>query len=212
GGTGLYINSIICTMNFAEGEKDDSYRQYLHNIASEKGNEYLHSMLKDIDEDSYNNIHPNNLKRVIRALEVYKSSGKPFSSFKEKQNDIYKSNDNVFYYVLNMDRENLYERINLRVDMMIDNGLIEECKFLKNMGLSLNNQSMKGIGYKEIIMYLNGDIDLKTAVDMVKQGSRNYAKRQLTWFRKDPRAKFINKDLFDSQEDIINMIIQEVKN
>lgn len=210
GGTGLYINSIICTMNFAEGEKDNSYREHLQNIALKKGNEYIHSMLKDIDIESYNNIHPNNLKRVIRALEVYKNSGKPFSSFKENENDIYKSNDNVFYYVLNMDREKLYERINLRVDIMIEKGLIDECKYLKNKGLTLDNQAMKGIGYKEVLMYLNDDIELETAIDMVKQGSRNYAKRQLTWFKKDPRAKFINKDLFASEEDIVDMIVQEV--
>ncbi|MGL5823029.1 MAG: tRNA (adenosine(37)-N6)-dimethylallyltransferase MiaA [Sarcina sp.] len=212
GGTGLYINSIICTMNFAEGEKDDDYRKELQALAKEKGNEYIHAMLKDIDKESYTNIHPNNLKRVIRALEVYKNSGKPFSSFRENIDSIYTCDDNIFYYVLNMEREKLYKRINLRVDIMMENGLIEECKILKDQGLTINNQSMKGIGYKEILMYLDGEVELETAVDMIKQGSRNYAKRQLTWFKKDPRAKFINKDLFNSEEDIVNMIIQDVNN
>ncbi|MGL4453648.1 MAG: tRNA (adenosine(37)-N6)-dimethylallyltransferase MiaA [Sarcina sp.] len=209
GGTGLYINSIICTMNFAEGEKDETYRKELEALALSKGNDYVHSLLKDIDEESYNSIHPNNVKRVIRALEVYKQSGKPFSTFKE-ENSIYTCDYNMFYYVLTMEREKLYNRINLRVDIMMKKGLIEEVKILKNMGLTENNQSMKGIGYKEILAYLNKEIDLDTAIDMVKQGSRNYAKRQLTWFRKDPRAVFIDKDLFDNEEAIINKILKEI--
>ncbi|MGL4656120.1 MAG: tRNA (adenosine(37)-N6)-dimethylallyltransferase MiaA [Sarcina sp.] len=211
GGTGLYINSVICTMNFAEGEKDEVYRKDLESLALSKGNDYVHSLLKDIDEESYNSIHPNNVKRVIRALEVYKQSGKPFSAFKE-ENSIYTCDYDVFYYVLNMDREKLYNRINLRVDIMIEKGLIDEVKMLKDMGLTENDQSMKGIGYKEILAYLNNEIDLDSAIDMVKQGSRNYAKRQLTWFRKDPRAVFIDKDSFDNEEAIINNILEEVNN
>ncbi|MGL5069433.1 MAG: tRNA (adenosine(37)-N6)-dimethylallyltransferase MiaA [Sarcina sp.] len=209
GGTGLYINSIICTMNFAEGEKDETYRNQLEDLALEKGNDFVHSLLKEIDLDSYNSIHPNNVKRVIRALEVYKQSGKPFSTFKE-ENNMYKCDYDVFYYVLNMDREKLYSRINLRVDIMMEKGLVEEVKMLSNMGLTYENQSMKGIGYKEVLAYINNEIDLDTAIDMVKQGSRNYAKRQLTWFRKDPRAKIIDKDLFDSEEEIIEKIISEI--
>ncbi|MGL4761917.1 MAG: tRNA (adenosine(37)-N6)-dimethylallyltransferase MiaA [Sarcina sp.] len=209
GGTGLYINSIICTMNFAEGEKDETYRNQLEDLALEKGNDFVHSLLKEIDLDSYNSIHPNNVKRVIRALEVYKQSGKPFSAFKE-ENNMYKCDYDVFYYVLNMDREKLYSRINLRVDIMMEKGLVEEVKMLSNMGLTYENQSMKGIGYKEVLAYINNEIDLDTAIDMVKQGSRNYAKRQLTWFRKDPRAKIIDKDLFDSEEEIIEKIISEI--
>lgn len=209
GGTGLYINSVICTMNFAEGEKNEEYRKELEEMALLKGNDYVHSLLKDIDIESYNSIHPNNVKRVIRALEVYKQSGKPFSTFKE-ENSIYTCDYDVFYYVLNMDREKLYNRINLRVDIMMKKGLIEEVKTLKDMGLTSDNQSMKGIGYKEILSYLNGEIDLDTAIDMVKQGSRNYAKRQLTWFRKDPRAKFIDKDLFKNEEEIITKILKEL--
>ena len=209
GGTGLYINSVICTMNFAEGEKDTSYREQLEALAVEKGNDYVHNLLKEIDLESYNSIHKNNVKRVIRALEVYKQSGRPFSSFKE-ENNIYKCDYDVFYYVLNMDRSKLYERINRRVDIMMEAGLIEEVEMLKARGLTADNQSMKGIGYKEILLYLNGDIDLDVAIDMVKQGSRNYAKRQLTWFKKDPRAIFIDKDLFNNEEEIIDKIITEI--
>lgn len=209
GGTGLYIDSVTCNMSFTESEKDEEYRSYLWNLAEKEGNDKLHSMLKNIDNESYNSIHPNNRKRVIRALEVYKLTGKPFSSFKE-DNKKYDVPYNIFYYVLNMDRAKLYERINKRVDIMMKKGLIEEVKKLMNMGLTSNMQSMQGIGYKEIMYYLNGDISLEQAEEMIKQGTRNYAKRQLTWFRKDPRAVFIDKDNL-SEEEIINKIINDIK-
>lgn len=211
GGTGLYINSIICSMNFAQSEKDEDYRKELESISLEKGNEYLHSLLKEIDIESYNSIHHNNVKRVIRALEVYKSTGKPFSDFKE-ENNIYTCPYELYYFVLNMDREKLYERINYRVDLMINNGLLEEVKHLKASGLTGEYQSMKGIGYKEILSYLNNDIDLDTAIDLVKQGSRNYAKRQITWFKKDPRAVFIDKDKFNDEPDIVDFVIKKIIN
>lgn len=210
GGTGLYINSIICTMNFAQGNKNEVYRNELIAIASEKGNQYLHSLLKDIDKESFDNIHYNNQKRVIRALEVYKETGKPFSSFKE-ENSIYTCEDKIHYYILNMDREKLYKRINLRVDIMMNKGLLEEVKMLQQMELTSDMQSMKGIGYKEILDYLDAKTSLNEAIDRIKQGSRNYAKRQLTWFRKDPRAIFINKDEYDTEEEIIEKIIQDIK-
>lgn len=209
GGTGLYINSIICNMNFAESDKDEAYREELEKIAEEHGNEYLHEMLKDIDLESYNSIHFNNRKRVIRALETYKLTGKPFSSFKAK-NSIYETSYNIYYYVLNMDREKLYDRINKRVDIMFEKGLLEEVKALKAMGLTDDMQSMKGIGYKEILYYLDGKISLEQCIEMIKQGSRNYAKRQLTWFRKDPRAIFIDKDNFASEEEISTKIINDI--
>lgn len=209
GGTGLYINSIICNMNFAESDKDEAYREELEKIAEEHGNEYLHEMLKDIDLESYNSIHFNNRKRVIRALETYKLTGKPFSSFKAK-NSIYETSYNIYYYVLNMDREKLYDRINKRVDIMFEKGLLKEVKALKAMGLTDDMQSMKGIGYKEILYYLDGKISLEQCIEMIKQGSRNYAKRQLTWFRKDPRAIFIDKDNFASEEEISTKIINDI--
>ena len=181
------------------------------NLAKEKGNQYVHNMLYDIDIESFNSIHFNNLKRVIRALEVYKITNKPFSSFKEDQNNIYESPYNIYYYVLNMDRKKLYCRINKRVDMMLEKGLLEEVKSLKNMGLIADMQSMKGIGYKELLYYLDNKISFEEAVEMIKQGSRNYAKRQLTWFRKDPRAIFINKDDFMNDKEIITKIIGDIK-
>ncbi|MDS0524525.1 tRNA (adenosine(37)-N6)-dimethylallyltransferase MiaA [Clostridium sp. SHJSY1] len=194
GGTGLYINSLTCNMNFSETDKDDQYRRHLENMAKDKGNEYIHEMLKEIDPISYKEIHYNNLKRVIRALEVYKLTGKAFSSYNSGE-DFYNSNYDVKLYVLTMNRENLYERINRRVDIMIQKGLLNECIMLKERGHTSSMQSMQGIGYKEMLFHLEGKVSFEEAVNMIKQGSRNYAKRQLTWFRRDPRAIFLDKDL-----------------
>lgn len=210
GGTGLYINSIICSMNFSESDKDEDYRNYLESLANENGNEYIHDMLKECDKASYDNIHYNNRKRVIRALEVYKLTGKPFSSYSSGE-DYYTCNYDLYYYVLNMNRETLYKRINKRVDIMLDEGLIDEVKHLKECGYDSAMQSMQGIGYKEVLDYLDGRMTLDESVEAIKKGSRNYAKRQLTWFRKDPRAEFIYKDQYGSEEDIINYIVSNVK-
>ncbi|NFL87911.1 tRNA (adenosine(37)-N6)-dimethylallyltransferase MiaA [Clostridium botulinum] len=210
GGTGLYINSLTCNVTFTESEKDDEYRTYLESLAEVNGNNYVHEMLKEIDEISYRDIHPNNRKRVIRALEVFKISGKPFSSY-NVGDDFYKTDYDVFYYVLTMDREKLYNRINKRVDIMIENGLIDECIELKKLGYTSSMQSMQGIGYKEILYYLDKKISLDEAVNLIKQGSRNYAKRQLTWFRRDPRCTFLDKDVL-SDEEILSKIIDDITN
>ncbi|MBN1052166.1 tRNA (adenosine(37)-N6)-dimethylallyltransferase MiaA [Clostridium botulinum] len=210
GGTGLYINSLTCNVTFTESEKDDEYRTYLESLAEANGNNYVHEMLREIDEISYRDIHPNNRKRVIRALEVYKISGKPFSSY-NAGNDFYKTDYDVFYYVLTMDREKLYDRINKRVDIMIENGLIDECIELKKLGYTSNMQSMQGIGYKEILYYLDKKISLDEAINLIKQGSRNYAKRQLTWFRRDPRCTFLDKDVL-SDEEILSKIVDDITN
>ena len=207
GGTGLYINALTCNMNFTEAENDLKYRSELEELAENHGNEYIHNMLKDIDPISYKEIHYNNRKRVIRALEVYKLTKKPFSSFNAGE-EFYNGPYDVSYYVLNMDREKLYNRINLRVDMMMDKGLLEECIKLKEMGYNSSVQSMQGIGYKEIFYYLENKISLNEAVEMIKQGSRNYAKRQLTWFRRDPRAIILDKDIF-SEDEIFKRIVGE---
>ena len=209
GGTGLYINSIIYNYGFTSAAKDETYREELEIILQEKGKEYLHSLLKDIDIEAYNRLFPNDSKRVMRALEVYKSTGKPISEF-IKEEDIYNIPFNIYYFVLTMDRARLYERINQRVDMMLEKGLIEEVIKLKKMGYNSNMQSMKGIGYKEILFYLEGKMTLEESVEMIKKGSRNYAKRQLTWFRKDNRAIWINKDDFASEEEIVEHIICKV--
>ena len=167
------------------------------------------NLLKDIDEEAYKKLYPNDLKRVIRALEVYKVSGKPMSVFAKEQN-ILDIPYNVHYFVLNMDRQKLYSRINHRVDIMMENNLIDEVIKLKEMGYNSDMQSMKGIGYKEILYYLNGEISLKEAVEMIKQGSRNYAKRQLTWFRKDSRVVWVNKDEFNNDDEIVEYIASQL--
>ena len=208
GGTGLYINALTCNMNFTESEKDDEYRDELSKLMDEEGPEYVHNMLKEIDPISYEAIHTNNRKRVIRALEVYKLTGKPFSSY-NAGDDLYKSKYDVYYYVLNMDRAKLYERINRRVEIMYEKGLLDECIKLKKLGYTSSMQSMQGIGYKEVLLYLDGLITLEESMDMVKQGSRNYAKRQLTWFRKDPRAVFLNKDEMSDNE-ILDKIVNDI--
>ncbi|AOR23622.1 tRNA (adenosine(37)-N6)-dimethylallyltransferase MiaA [Clostridium taeniosporum] len=210
GGTGLYINSLTCNVTFTEAEKDEEYRTYLESLAEVNGNNYIHEMLKEIDEISYKEIHPNNRKRVIRALEVYKLTGKPFSSY-NVGNDFYKTDYDIHYYVLTMDREKLYNRINKRVDIMIEKGLIDECIELKKLGYTANMQSMQGIGYKEILYYLDKKISLEEAINLIKQGSRNYAKRQLTWFRRDPRCIFLDKDLL-SDEEILSKIVDDITN
>ena len=210
GGTGLYINSLTCNMTFTEAEKDEEYRLYLEKLSEEKGNDFVHEMLKEIDPVSYKEIHANNRKRVIRALEVYKLTKKPFSSFNAGE-DFYKSDYDVYYYVLTMNRDKLYERINKRVDIMIEKGLLEECIKLKEMGYTSDMQSMQGIGYKEILYYLENKISFEDAVNMIKQGSRNYAKRQLTWFRRDKRCIFLDKDVM-SEDEILHKVLNDIRN
>lgn len=209
GGTGLYINSLIYNYDFANTCKDDEYREYLKLLSEEKGKEYVHNLLLDVDINSYNKLYPNDLKRVIRALEVYKVTGKTIGELNENSN-LYDIPYDINYYVLTMDRSKLYERINLRVDIMIEKGLINEVIKLKDMGYNSNMQSMKGIGYKEILYYLEGKITLEEAIELIKKGSRNYAKRQLTWFRKDKRAKWIDKDSYTDEDDIVEKIAAEV--
>ena len=210
GGTGLYINSLTCNMTFTEAEKDEEYRLYLEKLSEEKGNDFVHEMLKEIDPISYKEIHANNRKRVIRALEVYKLTKKPFSSFNVGE-DFYKSDYDVYYYVLTMNRDKLYERINKRVDIMIEKGLLEECIKLREMGYTSDMQSMQGIGYKEILYYLENKISFEDAVNMIKQGSRNYAKRQLTWFRRDKRCIFLDKDVM-SEDEILHKVLNDIRN
>ncbi|MCR3761271.1 tRNA (adenosine(37)-N6)-dimethylallyltransferase MiaA [Clostridium felsineum] len=210
GGTGLYINSLICNYDFTGAYKDEKYREHLQSIAQDKGKEYIHEKLKDIDIDSYRKLYPNDLKRVIRALEVYKITGKTISELNSNV-DLYDIPYNIHYFILNMNREKLYERINLRVDIMIKNGLVDEVIKLRDMGYNSNMQSMKGIGYKEILSYLEGYISFDEAIDLIKKGSRHYAKRQLTWFRKDKRAIWIDKDRYKNDDDIVFKILSSME-
>lgn len=205
GGTGLYINSLIYDYGFTDAQTDENYRLELQNLAELKGKEYLHEMLKNIDKISYKKLFPNDIKRVIRALEVYKLTGKPISLLNNV--NILEAKYDVLYFALTMEREKLYETINRRVEGMLDDGLLSEVVKLRERGYTSNMQSMKGIGYKELLYYLEGEITYENAVEIIKQGSRNYAKRQLTWFRKEKKAIWIDKGNFKNDKEIVQYII-----
>ena len=212
GGTGLYLNSLIYNMDFAKSNANDKLREELRLELEENGIDYMHNKLKELDEEAANRIHKNNTKRVIRALEVCLSGEKmnDFSSdlqFNEKYEPI--------IVVLNREREHLYERINRRVDIMIKNGLENEVKNLLNMGYSKDLVSMQGIGYKEIIKYLDGEYTYDEAIEIIKRDSRRYAKRQITWFRRYKDAKWFNldeyKDLNTLENDVLSYIENRIK-
>ena len=207
GGTGLYIDSVIKNLSFTQSCKDEKLRNELESIYKEKGKEELVSILMSLDPVSAFNIHPNNVKRVIRAIEVSKVSGQPFSEFKQK--DELNPDFNIHYYYLNMEREKLYERINERVKSMFKEGLVSEVKTLKEMGLDVNFQSMQGIGYKEVFPYLSGKCNLEETMDKIAQNSRNYAKRQLTWFRNEQYATELDKNKMSDKE-IIDFVCENL--
>lgn len=211
GGTGLYVNSLIYDLNFTKVPSDIRIREELDSLANKYGNEFLHSKLEKIDKVSAEKIYANDRKRVIRAIEIYKMTGKPMSIHNEnfrKPNNEY----NLTMIGLNMDRKKLYDRINTRVDLMFQEGLIDEVKSLLSMGYTKELVSMKGIGYKEVIMYLDGSITLDESMEMIKKGSRNYAKRQLTWFRRNEMINWINIDDFSDFNSLIENIIYSLKN
>lgn len=203
GGTGFYINSIIYDNNFTQTEKDDIYRKELQQTAIQKGNLYLHNMLQKVDEKSAQDIHPNNVKKIIRALEFYKLTGKKISQHNQEEKQR-KQAYNTTFFVLNMDRDKLYERINLRVDKMVKDGLVQEVENLLNKGYNKNNVSMQGIGYKEIVAYLQGEYSLDYAIETIKKNTRHFAKRQLTWFKHQAKdALWIDVNNFDTQENLV---------
>ncbi len=195
GGTGLYINSLLYELNFSKVEPNYELRDKYENLAKEYGNEYVHNLLKEIDIVSYERLYPNDLKRVIRAIEIYEMTGEKMSD----NDNFRKPNEDYDSYLLGlfMDREKLYERINLRVDIMLENGLIEEVKSLLDRGYSRDLVSMQAIGYKEIIDYLEGNICFEDAILLLKRNSRRYAKRQLTWFRKEDRVNRIDVENYN---------------
>lgn len=202
GGTGFYIQAITKDIDFTEGEENKQYREELSRLAAEKGNEFLHEMLREVDKKSAEEIHANNVKRVIRALEFYKENGFPISQHNEEQ----KQNEtpyNLAYFVLNAPRELLYERIDRRVDEMMKSGLVEEVQKLKDMGCHREMTSMQGLGYKEILSFLDGEIPLDEAVRILKRDTRHFAKRQLTWFRRESDVIWVDKDKFAFEDEKI---------
>jgi len=193
GGTGFYINGLLYGTDFSSCGKDPDYCDELIRIAAEKGNLYLHSMLKQADPVSAETIHPNNVKRVIRALEYFHLTGEAISLHNQREKQRASAYNEAFY-ILNMDRERLYERIDLRVDKMMDMGLVEEVGWLLEKGYGPELISMQGLGYKEIVGFLQGEYSLAAAVEILKRDTRHFAKRQLTWFKGQTQGCWIKVD------------------
>lgn len=189
GGTGLYINSIVYKLSFVEENKDNNLRDYLNNLYEEKGIDYIYEQLIKLDKETAKKIDKKNKNRVIRAIEIIKSGNKKKDNFREENTDF-----NFIFIALNMDREKLYDRINNRVDKMIEYGLVDEVKSLIDEGVPLNSQSLKAIGYREVIDYLKNKIDYDDMITLIKRNSRRYAKRQLTWFRRDNRIAWFDRE------------------
>ena len=210
GGTGFYIQSVVYDVEFSEMDIDINYRNELLEISRTKGCEYLHNMLRNVDENSANTIHPNNVKRVIRALEFYQVTNQQISKHNQEQRQK-DSPYNFVYFVLNTERKILYDRINQRIDKMIREGLIEEVELLKNKGYSKKLISMQGLGYKEILDYLDGIISLDEAINILKRDTRHFAKRQLTWFRREKMVYCIEESNFQNFNEIIKYMLKVVE-
>lgn len=195
GGTGFYIQSVLYDIDFTSTDKNDKLRKKYENMADELGVEALHDVLKKVDPVSAEKIPMQNVKRVIRALEFYEETGTAISAHNEEQQKK-ESPYNFAYFVLNDERESLYKRINMRVDMMLDEGLLSEVGSLRNKGLNSSMVSMQGLGYKEILDYLDGKLSLEEAVDIIKKNTRHFAKRQITWFKREKELSWVNKNEF----------------
>lgn len=202
GGTGFYIQALLYDIDFTENEEDTGYREELEALAKERGAEYLHEMLKEVDPESARQIHANNRKRVIRALEFYRLTGQKISEHNETER-AKESPYEFCYFVLNDDRKKLYDRIEKRVDQMLEMGLLEEVTALKNKGYTKDMVSMQGLGYKEMLNYLNGECSYEEAVSILKRDTRHFAKRQLTWFRRERDVIWIEKEHYDYDEEKI---------
>ena len=206
GGTGFYIQAVLYDIAFTEDQGDSRFRQEMQQIAREQGEEVLHEKLRQVDPESASAIHPHNVKRVIRALEYYHFTGEKFSvhNATERQRQ---SPYNFLYVVLNMDRGKLYQRIDQRVDQMMEEGLVREVESLLAHGYGRELVSMQGLGYKEIAAALAGECSLSDAVYQIKRDTRHFAKRQLTWFRREREVTMLNKDGFNSTEELVKEII-----
>ena len=208
GGTGFYIQALLYQIDFTEEETDTAYRDKLWQLGEEKGNHYLHELLRKVDPESAEEIHENNRKRVIRALEFYENCGKPISTHNKEQRQK-TSAYNSCYFVLTDDRKKLYERIESRVDQMLSKGLVDEVRTLKERGCNASMVSMQGLGYKEILEYLDGRCSLSEAVEKIKKETRHFAKRQLTWFRREKDVIWLDKQAFAYDEDAVLSCILE---
>jgi tRNA dimethylallyltransferase len=209
GGTGFYIQSVIYDIDFNNEDDNSSVRKKLEEEYDTLGADFMHEKLKKIDIVSAQNIHKNNKKRIIRAIEYFLINNEPISSHNEVQREK-KSPYDYRFFVLNPPRDILYERINKRVDIMVENGLVDEVKKLREMGLSTANISMQGIGYKEIIEYLDGEVSLETAIENIKQNTRHMAKRQVTWFKREKDVIYVDPFSFESNDKIVDYMIEKI--
>ena len=195
GGTGFYIQALLYDIDFTHQDSDEAFRKEMSDYAAEYGAEALHEKLKEIDPVSYKTIHANNTKRVIRALEYYRMTGLPISAHNEQEHQKV-SPYNFAYFVLTDDRKHLYDRIDYRVDLMMKKGLVDEVKNLYDMGYHKDMVSMQGLGYKELLSYLDGECSLEEAVYIIKRETRHFAKRQLTWFRRERDVIWLDKSAY----------------
>ena len=211
GGTGFYIQALLYGIDFTEMDADTDCRRSLEQEAEQKGPEVLYKRLQQVDPDAAQAIHPNNVKRVIRALEfAQKSGGKRISEHNRSEHLRAPAYDAVFF-VFNMDREKLYERIDRRVDLMMEKGLVGEVRELKERGLTDSDVSMQGIGYRQILGALDGNYPMEEAVRLIKRDSRHFAKRQLTWFRRERGVTWIDLDAFPDRDDLLNYMEQTIR-
>lgn len=201
GGTGLYINSLVYNLDFSTTSNDPKLREKLNKEAEIHGTQYLYDKLLKLDKETALLIDSNNRNRIIRAIEIIFNGGKKDNNFRSENNEY-----DLIFLGLNMDRQKLYKKIDNRVDVMLEKGLVNEVEKLLDSGLSEESQSLKAIGYKEVISYLKGDISYNQMAEDIKKNSRHYAKRQLTWFRRDERIRWFNRE----DEDILNQIFKFV--
>lgn len=212
GGTGFYIQALLYDIDFTEEESEkNNIRTELEQLAKEKGSVYLHERLRAVDAPSAEIIHENNTKRIIRALEYYELTKTPISSHNKEQRQK-EACYRFCYFVLNDERKRLYERIDNRVDRMMEQGLLEEVRSLKEKGYHRGMISMQGLGYQELLAYLEGSLTLEEAVYLIKRDSRHFAKRQLTWFKREADVTWIDKSCFQyDDERILSFMIEKLK-
>ena len=210
GGTGFYIQSVLYDIEFTSSETDTAYRRELEQLAEEQGPQALHRLLEEADPEAAGQIHANNIKRTIRALEYFKETGQRISLHNEQQR-LRQPAYNAAYFVLNRDRDVIYDRINQRVDIMLQQGLVQEVRSLLERGVSPDSLAMQGLGYKEIVRYLNNELTYEETVDLIKKSTRHFAKRQLTWFRREKDVIWMNYEEYLSEEEMLAKMIDLLK-
>lgn len=210
GGTGFYIQALVYDIDFKENDGSTKIRRELEQLARERGSAYVHSLLAEVDPESAELIHENNEKRVIRAIEYYRMTGQPISEHNRQEREKTSPYD-LFYYVLTCERSRLYERIDRRVDQMVEQGLVEEVRRLKQQGCHRGMVAMQGLGYKEILDYLDGACTLEEALYVIKRDTRHFAKRQLTWFKRERDVRWLELEKFHNDRNLVlEHMLQEI--